>query len=72
MRKLFKNIVLRKIEKYTIQLLDKYQPKVIAVTGSVGKTSTKLAVAHVLSTRYKVLAHSGNYNTDFGLPLSLF
>ncbi len=72
MRKILKNLVLKRLEKYTTQLLDKHRPKVIAVTGSVGKTSTKLAIAHLLSTRYRVLVHSGNYNTEFGLPLSLF
>lgn len=46
--------------------------KVIAVTGSVGKTTTKLAVATVLSEKYKVQVHPGNYNTETGVPLALF
>ncbi len=44
----------------------------VAVTGSVGKTSTKLVIAEVLSRKYKVLAHQGNYNSEIGLPLSIF
>jgi UDP-N-acetylmuramoyl-tripeptide--D-alanyl-D-alanine ligase len=44
---------------------------VIAVTGSTGKTTTKDAIAHLLSTRYRVLRSEGNLNNQFGLPLQL-
>ena len=43
----------------------------IGVTGSVGKTTTKEAIAHVLSTRYRVHKSEGNFNNHFGLPLML-
>lgn len=43
----------------------------IAVTGSVGKTTTKDMIAAVLGAKYKVLKTEGNYNNDVGLPLTL-
>lgn len=45
---------------------------VIGITGSVGKTSTKEMIAAALSTQYRVLANEKNYNTEIGVPLTLF
>ncbi len=45
---------------------------IVAITGSVGKTSTKDMMASVLAQKYNVLATEGNYNNEIGLPLMLF
>lgn len=49
----------------------KYNIPVVAITGSVGKTSTKDMVASVLSMKYKVLKTQGNMNNELGLPLTI-
>ena len=43
----------------------------VGITGSTGKTTTKDAIAHVLSQRFRVLKSQGNFNNHFGLPLML-
>ena len=50
---------------------EQYNVKVIGITGSVGKTTTKDMVAEVLRISYKVLKTEGNLNTGIGLPLTL-
>lgn len=45
--------------------------KVVGITGSVGKTSTKEFIASVLETHYKVLKTEGNFNNEVGLPLTV-
>ena len=46
--------------------------KVVAITGSVGKTTTKDIVASVLSRHFKTVKTQGNYNNDIGVPLTIF
>ncbi len=65
--------------KNTIEALQKlasykrkqYDIPVVAVTGSVGKTSTKDMIASVMGQKFHVLKTSGNYNNHIGLPLTL-
>lgn len=52
-------------------ILRKYQPRIIGITGSIGKTSAKEAVCLVLNTRFKVRASFKNYNNELGLPLTI-
>ena len=56
-------------------VLKKYKPVIIAVTGSVGKTSTKEAIYHVLKTQFgekEVRRNQRNYNNEIGVPLTIF
>lgn len=53
------------------RILRKYQPEVVGITGSVGKTSAKEAIAAVLAVRYNVRASKKNYNNEVGLPLTI-
>ncbi len=49
----------------------KLSVKVVGITGSVGKTSTKEFIAGVLAQRYRVLKTEGNFNNEIGVPLTL-
>lgn len=59
---------LRDLAKY---YKSKFDIPVVALTGSVGKTTTKDMVAAVLGEKYKVLKTEGNLNNDIGVPLTL-
>jgi alanine racemase len=59
------------LRDYTSYILEKYQPKVIGVTGSSGKTTTKEAIATVLQKCYRVFKNFGSYNGRYGLPIAL-
>jgi UDP-N-acetylmuramoyl-tripeptide--D-alanyl-D-alanine ligase len=48
-----------------------WNKRIIGVTGSAGKTTTKEAVAEVLGARFAVLKSQGNLNNEFGMPLQL-
>ncbi len=51
---------------------DSFDIKVVGISGSVGKTSTKEMVASVLSQKYSVHKTLGNFNNEWGLPLTIF
>ena len=61
-------IALGKLAAYKRSL---YNIPVIAVTGSVGKTSTKDIIYSILSKKYNILKTDGNYNNNIGLPLTI-
>ncbi|MDD5289688.1 MAG: UDP-N-acetylmuramoyl-tripeptide--D-alanyl-D-alanine ligase [Patescibacteria group bacterium] len=52
-------------------ILKKYRPKIIGITGSMGKTSAKEAVFTVLKDKFNVRQNIKNYNTEIGLPLTI-
>ncbi|MBS3903426.1 MAG: UDP-N-acetylmuramoyl-tripeptide--D-alanyl-D-alanine ligase [Anaplasmataceae bacterium] len=49
----------------------RYRPGIVGVTGSVGKTSTKMAITAVLSSERRVRPSPSNFNNELGLPLSV-
>lgn len=58
--------------KYLAKLIiKKYNPDVVGITGSIGKTTTKEAVFTVLSSKFKVRRSLKNYNNEIGVPLTI-
>lgn len=69
---MFKTHIQKKLESYVQKYVARHPDvKLIVVAGSVGKTSTKTAIATVLSYRYRVRMHKGNHNTGFSAPLAI-
>ena len=60
--------ILRRLAK---DVLNKYHPDIFGITGSIGKSSTKEAIACVLGSRFKVRANYKNYNNEIGVPLTI-
>jgi len=71
LKTILKNIVVRILEWEAKLVLRKYKPKIIAVTGNVGKTSVKEAIYTVLKSKYKVRKSEKSYNSEFGVPLTI-
>ncbi|MDO8240922.1 MAG: UDP-N-acetylmuramoyl-tripeptide--D-alanyl-D-alanine ligase [Candidatus Moranbacteria bacterium] len=67
-----KILILQKIMRFmAVSVLKKYNPKIISITGSVGKTSTKEAISTVLASKFRVRRTEKNYNNEIGLPLTI-
>lgn len=71
MKKIFKKIVIKILTWQARIVLKRYRPKIIAITGSVGKTSTKDAIFTVLSKFKTVRKSQKSYNSEIGLPLTI-
>lgn len=71
-KKLGKNIISGILERQVKKLRKKHNFIVVAVVGSVGKTSTKLAIAEILKTQKSVRYQEGNYNDRVTVPLIFF
>ncbi len=63
---------LRAMQSIASHYRQKFDIPIVAITGSVGKTTTKEICAAVISSRYKTLKSEGNLNSDIGMPLSVF
>ncbi|MFZ1300976.1 MAG: UDP-N-acetylmuramoyl-tripeptide--D-alanyl-D-alanine ligase [Candidatus Microsaccharimonas sp.] len=69
---MFKNYIRSKLERAVKKYFKKHpEVKLIVVVGSVGKTSTKVAVGTVLSEKFRVRLHEGNHNSELSAPLAI-
>ncbi len=66
-----KRFIQNLLAKKATMLIQKHKPIIIGVTGSVGKTSTRDAIAAFLSQKFDVAPNFKNYNNEFGLPLTI-
>jgi UDP-N-acetylmuramoyl-tripeptide--D-alanyl-D-alanine ligase len=71
MKNIFKKIIAKILEIEASTIIKKYQPKIIAVTGSVGKTSTKDAIYSVISKSFHVRKSEKSFNSEIGVPLTV-
>jgi UDP-N-acetylmuramoyl-tripeptide--D-alanyl-D-alanine ligase len=71
MKSFFKKIISAIIQTEAKAVLKKYKPKIVAVTGSVGKTSTKDAIYTAMSSAFFVRKSEKSFNSDIGIPLTI-
>jgi len=71
MKLFFKLIIVAVLGWEAKQVLKKYKPRIVAVTGSVGKTSTKDAIYTVLSSSHFVRKSEKSFNSEIGIPLTI-
>lgn len=65
------SILIKSLRFMALGVLKKYQPRIIGITGSIGKTSTREAVACVLKEKFSLRQNDKNYNNEVGLPLTI-
>lgn len=71
MKQFFKSILTRIFLAQAKKIIKNHNPLVVVVVGSVGKTGTKLAIAKILSQKYRVRFQEGNYNVPLTLSFAL-
>jgi len=71
MKSILKHIVLKILTLEAKLVLKKYKPKIVAITGSVGKTGTKDAIYEVVRTASFARKSEKSYNSDIGVPLTI-
>jgi UDP-N-acetylmuramoyl-tripeptide--D-alanyl-D-alanine ligase len=67
----FKTLITHLLTLEARMVLRKHKPVIIGITGSVGKTSTKDAIAAVVGNNYRVRASKKSFNSEFGIPLTI-
>jgi len=72
MRAFFRDLLASILAVLARAVLRKYKPLVVMVTGSVGKTSTKDATKAVLSEAFYLRSSKKNFNSEFGVPITIF
>jgi UDP-N-acetylmuramoyl-tripeptide--D-alanyl-D-alanine ligase len=60
------------LKRFATAVRENWGGKIAGVTGSVGKTTTKEILAALLGSRLRILKSEGNFNNEYGLPLTLF
>ncbi len=68
---MLKSIVQYLLAWLSKKIIKKYKPDIVGITGSIGKTSAKEAIAAVLSAKFIVRRSGKNYNNEFGVPLTI-
>ncbi len=71
MKNILKQIVIKILTLEARLVIKKYKPRIIAVTGSVGKTSTKDAIYTAMLPFYHVRKSAKSFNSDLGIPLTI-
>jgi UDP-N-acetylmuramoyl-tripeptide--D-alanyl-D-alanine ligase len=71
MKKLIKSVTALALLFVARAVVRRYRPRIILVSGSVGKTATKDAVAATLSARFFVRKSEKSFNTEFGVPFTI-
>jgi UDP-N-acetylmuramoyl-tripeptide--D-alanyl-D-alanine ligase len=71
MKSLFKRIITAIISWQAERVIKKYDPKIVCITGSVGKTSTKDAIYTVLASSFYVRKSEKSFNSEIGVPLTI-
>src|SRR3989339_1982427 len=71
MKKIFKKIITAILKLEAKLILARFKPKIIAISGTVGKTSAKEAVALVLGSEIDVRKSEKSYNSEIGVPLTI-
>jgi len=71
MKKILKYCIVALLTLLARLVVRRYRPRIVMITGSVGKTSTKDAVASVLSNKFYVWRSEKSFNSEFGVPFTI-